>query len=131
VEEWAEAMMLIHWIEFKEILLKSKLLFVNSVEYVGALSDFTGEVGRLAVIQAANRDIEGVEAILQVDLIISLYLHQFSVLGGLSKKVLAVNTNLKKVEDILYELKLQKMGGKALRRDPEPVEREVDGITEA
>ena len=124
-------MMLIHWIEFKEILLKSKLLFVNSVEYVGALSDFTGEVGRLAVIQAANRDIEGVEAILQVDLIISLYLHQFSVLGGLSKKVLAVNTNLKKVEDILYELKLQKMGGKALRRDPEPVEREVDGITEA
>ena len=123
--------MLIHWIEFKEILLKSKLLFVNSVEYVGALSDFTGEVGRLAVIQAANRDIEGVEAILQVDLIISLYLHQFSVLGGLSKKVLAVNTNLKKVEDILYELKLQKMGGKALRRDPEPVEREVDGITEA
>ena len=33
--------------------------------------------------------------------------------------------NLKKVEDILYELTLQKMGGKALKRDPEPILTEI------
>lgn len=119
-------MLLLHWVEHKQVLLKSKLAFANSAEYVGALSDFTGEIGRLAVILAASRDLEGVEAILQADLIISLYLQQFSVLGGFNKKLFAVNINLKKVEDILYELKLQRMGGKALRRDPEPVENDAD-----
>lgn len=114
-------MLFLEWIRGRKILLKSELgPFISTSEYVGALSDFTGEIGRLAVVLASQRQIVSVKDILQADLIISSYLFQFNVNGNYTKKLNAVNMNFKKVEDILYELTLQKMGGKALRRDPEP-----------
>ena len=103
-------------------MLKSELgSFVTSSEYIGALSDFTGEIGRMAVVFASQRNIAAVKAILQADLIVSSYMFQFNISGSFTKKLSAVNINYKKVEDILYELNLHMMGGKALRRDPEPL----------
>lgn len=132
VEEWAEGVLLLEWTKNRRILTKTELgSFVNNAEYIGALSDFTGEIGRIAVYHASQRNIEAVHEILQADLIISSYLSQFNISGAYTKKLNAVIVNYKKVEDILYELTLQRMGGKALRRDPEPTVTEDGGLTAA
>jgi predicted translin family RNA/ssDNA-binding protein len=128
VEEWAEGVLFLEWTRNQRILTKSELgSFVTNGEYIGALSDFTGEIGRMAVYFASQRNIDAVHQILQADLILSSYLSQFNTSGAYTKKLNAVIMNYKKVEDILYELTLQRMGGKALRRDPEPMAVAEDG----
>jgi hypothetical protein len=37
-----------------------ELRLINAAEYIGALSDFTGEIGRLAVMHAGKRDFQSV-----------------------------------------------------------------------
>ena len=75
---------------------------LTCVEYVGALSDFTGEIGRLAVAAATRRDKESVLAILQTDYVVFTFLNQLNVSGQFYKKCEAVSTNLRKV--CLYRL---------------------------
>ena len=113
LEEWAEALLTLVWVENKKICLKEEMEIVNSNEYIGALSDFTGEIGRIAVSIASSRAIEPIKAILEVDLTISASLMILNITGKYSKKVDAVNNNLKKVEDIVYELSLLLRGGRA------------------
>lgn len=120
LEEYAEAILFMNWYQYRNILTKEALLICNTHEYIGALSDFTGEIGRMAILFASQRNIEEVENILQADLIISLNISQFNTGNHYTKKLSAVQMNLKKIEDVLYDLKLQKMGGKALRRDIPP-----------
>eukprot|EP01038_Epipyxis_sp_PR26KG_P015882 gene15882-21532_t len=60
LEEYAEGYMLFVWIKSergkRKLLSKSDLKpLVNTTEYIGGLSDFTGELGRLAVAHAAKR----------------------------------------------------------------------------
>ena len=81
---------------------------IEATEYIGALSDFTGEIGRVAVVKAAARDIDAVKRVLETQSLV--YFHLFecnSIAGGkYTKKVEAVQTNLRKVEDVVYELSL-------------------------
>ena len=113
LEEWAEALLTLVWVQDKRICLKGEMNIVNSNEYIGALSDFTGEIGRIAVSVASTRVIEPIKAILEADLTISSSLMILNINGKYSKKVEAVNNNLKKVEDIVYELSLLLRGGRA------------------
>ena len=91
----------------------SEIGLLSSAEYVGALSDFTGEIGRLGVAAASKRDISSVYSILQADISVATGLMQLDVGGRFNKKTEAVLTNLKKMEDIHYELTLLKKGGKS------------------
>ncbi len=137
LEEWAEGALFVAWVKDNQILSPSSGPFtrekksadgtttisaplIDHTEYIGALSDFTGEIGRVAVFKAANRDLETVKKVAETQSLV--YYHLFecnSIAGGkYTKKVDAVQTNLKKVEDILYELSLLQKGGKALKRDP-------------
>lgn len=86
---------------------------INSTEYVGALSDFTGEIGRLGVAAASRRDVDAVYAILQAIVSVATGLMQLDTGGRFNKKTEAVLTNLKKMEDIYYELTLLRKGGKS------------------
>ncbi len=45
------------------------IAIVESSEYIGGLSDLTGELGRLAVARASRRDVVAVEEILQANYI--------------------------------------------------------------
>ena len=105
-------MLTIEWVCNKRILTKAELEVCNRDEYIGALADFTGEIGRIAVKKASSRDLEAVREILQADLCISFRLMQLNVGGKYQKKVDETNTNLKKVEDILYDLSLLQNGGR-------------------
>lgn len=87
---------------------------INSIEYIGALSDFTGEIGRLAVMYAGKRDYHQVNEIYQADLVLC---NAVTKLNGnrFSKKLDAMNTNLKKVGDVIYELSMLQRSGRATR----------------
>lgn len=91
----------------------SEMGIINSTEYVGALSDFTGEIGRLGVAAASRRDVEAVHCILQAMISVATGLMQLDCGGRFNKKIEAVTTNLKKMEDIYYELNLLRKGGKS------------------
>lgn len=120
LEEWAEGVLTLEWAVNKRVISKQELEICNTAEYVGALSDFTGEIGRLAVASASKRDFSSVRQVHQADVAISAGLMQINVGGKYSKKVDAVTTNLRKVEDVVYELSMLKRGGKGRAREEEP-----------
>ena len=121
IEEWAEGMLFLEWMTSRKLLTKAELGIVNDVEYVGGLSDFTGEIGRVAVAYATNRNIDGVKEVMQTDVIVLSALAELNVTGRYSKKVDAVAMNLRKVEDIVYELTLLGRGGRAHRESGEDI----------
>lgn len=115
LEEWAEGMMLLHWVQHHTTPSKAELGLVNDVEYIGGLSDFTGEIGRIAVMQAAKRDLDGVREIQQADIVVADFISQLNTSNRFGKKLDAVNTNLRKVEDIVYELSMLQRSGRSKR----------------
>ena len=115
LEEWAEGFLCLEWCENKRIASKEECAIINTVEYVGALSDFTGEIGRLAVFQASKHNLDAVKEIHQVDIIISEGLNRVNVGNRFGKKLDAIYTNMGKVENIVLELTLLKLSGKTRR----------------
>ena len=120
-------MLVFEWVRNKRILGKSEIasfaidgrpcaLPISVDEYIGGLSDFTGEigadislnqltisiipclrVGRLALPLASKRDIAGVSQIHQADIVIANFIAQVNITNRYGKKLEAVNTNLRKV----------------------------------
>lgn len=76
---------------------------------------FLGEIGRVAVAYATNRDIDGVKLILETGTVVLSALNDLNVTGKYSKKVEAVVVNMRKIEDVAYELTLLSKGGRASR----------------
>jgi predicted translin family RNA/ssDNA-binding protein len=113
IEEWGEGVLFLEWVKNKRIMGMTEMGLINSTEYVGALSDFTGEIGRLGVAAASRRDVAAVRAILQAIVAVAKGLMQLDTAGRFNKKTDAVLTNLKKMEDIYYELTMLKKGGKS------------------
>ena len=129
LEEWAEGALTLDWVKNSRIMPRADMPFINTNEYVGALSDFTGEIGRLAVASASKRDLASVRRVLQADVALYAGLMQVNVGGKYTKKCEAVATNLRKVEDIVYELSMLQRGARAVGpRDeaPAPGKDDVD-----
>ena len=126
LEEYGEAMLTINWVENKTIMNKAELKVCSRDEYVGALADFTGEIGRIAVNKASQRDAVAVKEIMQADLVLYNCLMKLNIGGKYQKKVDETFTNLKKVEDILYDLSLLSYGGRSGKREGR-VEESKDG----
>ncbi len=106
----------------RRILGRSEIGLISAVEYVGALSDFTGEIGRLGVAAASKRDIEEILKIKSAMVCIMTGLLQIDCGSRFNKKIEATVTNLKKIEDLYYELILLQRGGKSSninRQEPE------------
>ena len=123
MEEWVEGRLFEAWLESggKIILSPEELsaeltspLVMTEEEYLGGLVDFTGEVGRWAVLQATRRDRAAVENALAADLTVEAALIHLgtSVPGRMGKKAGALRNNVKKLEHVLYELSLLKGTGR-------------------
>ena len=111
------------WVLNQRVMALEEMKIVSSHEYIGALSDFTGEIGRIAVASASKRDLAAVRCVLQVDVAIAGAITLLNTSGKYTQKAAAVMTNMKKIEDIVYELAMLQRGGRAGRvRDPEPRE---------
>lgn len=117
MEEWAEGAITLEWVLHKRIMSREELQLVNSTEYIGALSDFTGEIGRLAVMFAGKRDFEAVREIYQADLVLANAVTRLSG-NRFPKKLEMINTNLRKVGDIIYELSMLQRSGRTTRTKP-------------
>ena len=121
--------MLLCWAKERHIPAMTELPMLNSDEYIGALSDFSGEIGRLAVNLAAKRDVSAVQELLQVDMAISSAMNVLeaqSAGGKYGKKAKAVMWNQKKVEDLLYELTMSEKSGRQRRvKDSNSTENEL------
>jgi predicted translin family RNA/ssDNA-binding protein len=117
LEEWAEGALTIHWAETKTIMSMSAMakMYIQTVEYIGALSDFTGEVGRMAVVAAGTRDLSSVRDIHNCIIVIAAAFQQLNASGKFTKKIEAVNGTMKKLEDVVYELTLVTRGGRSGR----------------
>lgn len=117
LEEWAEGVITLEWVLNKRIMSKEELELVNSTEYIGALSDFTGEIGRLAVMFAGKRDFAAVKEIYQADLVLANAVTRLSG-NRFGKKLEMINTNLRKVGDVIYELSMLQRSGRTTRTKP-------------
>lgn len=107
LEEYAEARL------FFVYLTTEKVGALQEVElpydtYIGALSDFTGELTRKAVWYATRRDVVNVEKIRTVIEDIMEQFIKFDLRSHLRSKYDAARKNLRQVEEILYDLEISK-----------------------
>jgi len=114
-EEYAEAVLFYCWM-FKPdrpLLLRNEILIVTHEEYLGGLVDFTGEVGRYAVVMATNRQKETVIQCINVSVLIRQTLDSSKKLRLKGDKSNALRTNCKKLQTLLYELTIAEYSGKS------------------
>jgi len=107
VEEYVEAALFLHFLDKQDLLSYSEHPDVLPEEYLGAISDFTGELGRHAVLRAIAKDKERVQKVRELVDMVYGELSQFDFRNSeLRRKFDAVKYNLQKIENVLYELSL-------------------------
>lgn len=106
VEEYTEAKLFYLIISGKKID-KIKAVNLSYESYLGGICDLTGELVRRAVNLAANGKINEVKKIKQTIYDILAELVEFDMTGYLRTKYDQAKTNLKKIEQISYEIKLR------------------------
>lgn len=107
VEEYLEAVYLTRVMENKP--LPEKLAFAASAdEQLGALSDLTGELVRAAVLEATKGHYSRIKQYRDATEELYGVLLQMNLSGALRSKRDAASRNLKRLEEILYDLALKK-----------------------
>lgn len=76
-------------------------------QYIGALSDMTGELTRQAVLRATAKDFDAVKAYAAVTQEVIGMLIEFDLVSGLRQKYDDAKRNLKRMEGILYDISLR------------------------
>lgn len=106
VEEYVEAKMFYYFLVGKEIdaIPEVKLDYDS---YIGGISDYTGELVRYATNQAAAGNFEKVEEVKrEINDVISELLN-FDLTSYLRTKYDQARNNLRKIEEMAYEVKLK------------------------
>ena len=104
-EEYVEAKTYYEFVKNGKILTR-KQLDVDTETYLGGISDLTGEMSRRAVIKATEGKNDEVKKIRDtIDEIHGQFLKFDFRNGELRKKADSIKWNLKKVEEVLYDLK--------------------------
>lgn len=105
-EEYAEADLLRQYLE-RGSLGKVDGIADDAEIYLGGLSDMTGELVRRSVLHATDGDHETVERIFEdVRMVVEL-LMQMDLTGSLRTKLDQSKQNLRKLEEIRYDLSLR------------------------
>lgn len=107
LEEYVEAKMLYKVISGDKISA-IKEVRVDFDSYLAGLCDTTGELVRLAIKEATNRRLHEVEKIKETITEIMGELIEFNLTSYLRTKYDQAKTNLKKIEQMVYEIKLRK-----------------------
>lgn len=94
-------------------------------EYIGGLSDLTGEIGRLAVIYGTARDLSSLTPTFRFSECISRVLNEVTITTGkFYSKSNTARQNTTKIEGLIYELT---MNLKNEMRSHRPVENLEEG----
>lgn len=107
IQEYVEAACYYAFVKSRKLLTRDEL-GVDYEDYLLGLCDLTGELARRSVVCATHRDIKQLEEIKALiegiyDFFISINLRDWD----LRKKADAIKWNLKKLEDIMYDLNLR------------------------
>lgn len=107
LQEFAEAICYYWYVKEKRIPSNHELK-VDASDYLGGISDLTGELTRKAVILAIEKNFDGVAAIRGiVEEIHALFLKMDLRNSTLRKKSDSIKWNLKKLEDIMYDVRMR------------------------
>jgi len=107
MEEYVEAKFFLQFIKTGKIsAIKGFNIDVDS--YMGGLCDFTGELVRRAIFLATRRRYKEVEACEKAIEEVLGELIQFNLLGPLRPKYDQAKNNLRKIEEIMYDLEIKK-----------------------
>ncbi len=107
LEEYVEAKMLYKLVVDKKIS-PIKEVKVDFDSYLGGLCDTTGELVRLAIREATDGRVKEVEKIRDLITEIMGELIEFNLTSYLRTKYDQAKTNLKKIEQMVYEIKLRR-----------------------
>ncbi len=104
VQEYVEAKAFIHYIKHNK-LIELDELNIDPEDYLMGLSDLTGELARRAVLTTISKNYSDVHKVR--DFVVGI--HDFFLTldlgnGELRKKYDAIKWNLKKIEDIIYDI---------------------------
>ena len=106
IEEYVEAK-IYHAFVTSQALTFPKYLKLSHWDMLGGWSDFTGELVRRAISLAHEQDISDIRQLKEVtEKVVELF-SQVSFSGKLRNKYDATERNLKRLEEILYELQLR------------------------
>lgn len=107
LQEYTEAKTLFGFLKGK--IPETEELKVPYEDYLMGLCDLTGELSRMAVISAINSDNKKVQKIRDVVDEIYVFFCSLDMRNGeLRKKADAIKWNLKKIEEVLYDLKIKR-----------------------
>lgn len=107
VEEYVEAKMLYKVVSGEKVDA-IKGVTINAESYLGGISDLTGELVRQAVNRAAAGKLKEVERVKKAIEDIMAELVEFDMTGYLRTKYDQAKGNLRKIEQINYEINLRK-----------------------
>lgn len=107
LEEYVEAKL------FYNVLNDKKIDYIKGIkisydEYLSGISDLTGEMTRKALAYATKGDVKKVEWLKEGVSDVVGELIQFNLVGKLRLKYEEVKRNLKKLEEILYDVKTRR-----------------------
>ncbi len=106
VEEFLEAKFFILVLENKKIDIDKDLVF-NPEEYLGALSDMTGELVRQCVLIGDKNGLDKIKKYREITKELIGFMLALYMTGKLRMKFDDAKRNLKRIETMIYEIKLR------------------------
>src|SRR3989338_9228547 len=108
LEEYVEAKLFYEFLRTGAVA-EIKTVSLDADGYLAGLSDFTGELTRKAVQRATQGKVGEVKKLAEVVRDVVEQLIKFDLTGYLRTKYDQSKQNLKRVEEVLYDIKMRKM----------------------
>lgn len=105
LEEYIEAYLLLKFIKTKKVDIPSIIEFEYD-EYLGGICDFTGELVRKGVLRVTEGKTEDIQEFHQAGSEMIEQLIELDMVGKLRSKFDEAKRNLKRLEEILYDIKV-------------------------
>lgn len=106
LEEFGEAWLVVEFARGKQLAFPKKPKLAPE-QQIGALADFTGELGRRAVLKATERKNKDVEKIYTTVSDVVRHLVEADLTGPARQKADEAKRNLKRIEEVRYDLSLR------------------------
>lgn len=108
LEEYVEAKLFHEFIKGGKVA-EIKTVPIDADAYLAGLSDFTGELTRKAVQRATQGHMEDVERLAEVVREVIEQLIKFDLTGYLRTKYDQAKQNLRRIEEVLYDVKIRRL----------------------
>ncbi len=109
IQEYVEALSFYNFVKDHKLVTK-KVTGANTEDYLMGICDFTGELARRVVLLATKKEYNEIEKIKDVVDEINGQMLQFNFRNGeLRKKYDSVKWNLKKIEDVYYDISIRNL----------------------